>query len=1368
MATPRRKYSQATLKILFALSGNQCAHPECTNTIVEPATEHSDPIVTAHICHIYPLRRGENSRWKEELTEEELNSPENLILLCRQHHAVIDGQHETYPPELLKQWKHDHEAKRINQHPTDLDNAPSAILSQPHFPTELVDQKIKEETNRLRQSRFFPEFNCVDSTLTLARRLANGDLSCGTNGIRCESLAWCIRFLSRTEKLDKAEKYLNLAKELGTCQEIDIADAFIASQRGDKESALSSLAEIDSSLSRTAALMVVGHHDSPAGAVSWLNAAGIDATSLDSEGRRFLLGCQLGLADWEAARRCLDLLTDDDLLSVPVLHHMVAITRLLSTVPTELRAFVHNQLPFDLKNFPLASHAAALEARRVARGHFIEAEKVASQLSLPRAAAMAEEYAFWLELIDPDPDESDRGKKRLESKLRDSKSALRLVHLALEFGINLDRAAVEREIERQIALNGGITYDAALARFSLLLRQESPEDIANAIVQHFDELVDYIDRKAMRSIQIEAFSKAGMFERANECLEVLRQEGLSEAEESSLRSIIAEAEGAAPMENRKVRFEETGSLHDLASLVDDLQTRDDWNGICKYGEILFQRTGALRDAERFASALYKVQKHERLVEFLRSNETLVAQSKHLQIIFCWSLYHEGALLEARSQLARLSNEKNDPNYRALQFNLGISLGDWESLSAFVDNEYLARDKRDARDLLRAAQLALHLSLPRAKELMFVAVNKGSEDAGILGAAYFLATNAGWEDNNEISQWIHKAAALSEKDGPIQRMTLKDVLDLKPQWDRRTSEVWQLLSRGEIPMFVAAQSLNKSLIGLMLFPALANLSESDPRRRGAVPAYSGQRQPRTLDTRRTIGIDATALLTLSFLNLLDETLDALDEIHVPHSTLAWLFEEKQKVSFHQPSRIRDAQRMSHLLHKDVLEKLLPGTVPDSDLSDQVGEELALLITEAEKVRHEEDSQRVVVRPAPVHRVASLMEEEADLTAHAAVLSSCQSIVDKLQQRGQITTEEAKKARAYLQLNEKPWPNQPTIADGAVLYLDSLAVNYFLDLGILDKLKNAGFRAIVGPREISETNELISYEELSDKVNEAIERIRSAVNARIESGKIRVGRRTDTDQTAEPSIPHHPTFDLIALAKHCDAIITDDRFLNQHANIDGGSVQTPIFSTLDLIDTFAARGSKTAEERMMYRTQLRRAGYFFVPVSDDELAHHLNVSTVEDDKVIETAELRAIRENILRVRMSNWLQIPKEGPWLDTIQKVFIRVLKDLWRVDTDFSDARARSDWITAQVDIRGWAHNFSSENGPDIVKNAYYEQILMMLVPPLNVPSEVKNEYGIWVEDRILAPIKEQYTDLYSWILEWQRKGIARVADMKPTEGGEK
>ncbi len=44
---PQRNYSKKTLKILFAKSGNQCAHPNCTNALIEPVTDKSEALVTA-------------------------------------------------------------------------------------------------------------------------------------------------------------------------------------------------------------------------------------------------------------------------------------------------------------------------------------------------------------------------------------------------------------------------------------------------------------------------------------------------------------------------------------------------------------------------------------------------------------------------------------------------------------------------------------------------------------------------------------------------------------------------------------------------------------------------------------------------------------------------------------------------------------------------------------------------------------------------------------------------------------------------------------------------------------------------------------------------------------------------------------------------------------------------------------------------------------------------------------------------------------------------------------------------------------------------------------------------------------------------
>ena len=1350
-----RKISPQTLKILFALSRNQCAHPECTTTVIESATEHSDALVIAQICHIYAINKN-GPRGKSGLTQKELNSPGNLILLCPNHHRLVDGQYETHTADMLKQWKYEHETKVKKQLNSKIIQPDVSRLS--YFPTAIIDQRIKDEIDNLRKSRFFVGFDRTGVSLALGKRLVDKELSGGTDAIRSWALAWCVRLLS-IEELDKAEEYLDFVRNLESCTEIDIADAFISSQKGDKSAALNMLANIGSPASRSAALMIVAHHETAERAVDWLNTAGISATDLDPDGRCFLLAKSLELGRWANTKEILAILSEQDFEGAPALHHMVAMTHLLTTVPEEFRAIVRNQLPFEVARFPLTSDSVALDTRRIAHRHFISASEAARRLNCPNAATVDGEYALWLELRDPE--NSDQGRRQLEAKLSNPEPTLRLVHLGLQFGINLDLVAVEQEIERQIALHGEMTPDTAIARFALALTQETPRGVAEYITHHYDELSKHLYKKALRFYQIEMFSQAGLPEKANEYLDLLLRDGLSESEENRLRIIISTATGTNPVELQKTQFRKTDSLQDLSSLVTELESKKEWHSLCEYGKILFQRTRTVHDAECLATALSNAHKTGQLVELLEENTDILAQSRHLQMLYSSALYHEGALLEARSELGKLNDDSDNQNYRALRVNLEIALGNWNALSAFVDNEYQQRNNRSAQELIRSAHLALRINSPHARDLLFFAADKGNDVADVLAAAYFLATNAGWEEEGEVIHWLQKAIELSGNDGPIQTVSLQDVVDRNPEWNHRASKIWNQLFHGDIPISLAAQFLNKPLIELMIFPALVNPSKNDLRYKAAIPAFSGTRHPIQCTTGRAIGIDLPALYTLSLLNLLDKVLDSFDTVYLPHSTLGWLFKEKEKVEFHQPTKIKDAHQVRNLLVTGNLKKFIPTTIVDSDLSDQIGDELSALITEAQKTREKNDTQNIVVRPYPVHQVGSLMEKEADLTEHAAVMSSCLAIVENLRENGQITANEERKACAYLKFHEKPWPHQPRINDQATLYLDDLAVNYFLHLGILEKLHTAGFRAFISPTKISEIDEFIAYEGTSVRAEEIIEGIRSAVNSRIESGKIKIGKQLDLDKKEQ--FYANPIEELFTLIDDCDVIISDERCINQYGDIDGDIKKTPTLSTLDLLDRLTSIESITLEDKFEYRTQLRRAGYFFVPVNDDELTNYLDASTVKDGKVIETAELKAIRENILHVRMNDWLQLPKELYWLEETIKVFIRILKNLWKDGADVPNIKALSDWIIDQIDIRGWVHRFEVTNQDSAVAGRGV-QILMLLRPPSGISQDLKEEYWNWIEDRILIPVREQYPDLYAWIIEQQRKEISAIVDMDLTE----
>jgi hypothetical protein len=1225
-----------------------------------------------------------------------------------------------------------------------------------NVPTELVDERIQELLEVIRKTRFFIEFDQESAALSLGERLFDGDLAVGSHQVRSIGLAWCARFLARSEHLDKAENFLKVAKSIGENAETRIADAFVISQKGDKPSALQSLASIDSAESRSASLMIVAHHDGPEGALQWMSDTGHTVDKLDSEGKCFLLLNQLQLGLWSEAVHSADNLYETDFEKTPVLHHLSAIAILASTIPLDFRSVVLSQVPFESSSFPLASDSVSLERLRAAHDQFLLAAEAAKHLNCHRTEYLDDEYALWLELRDPT--QTQHGKSRLKNKLRHLSDALGFVPYALQFGIQLDIEAVEREIDRNIAINGGITIGAAVARFAIAFTKPSAEEAANYIVRHQDQLSSHVDPKLMRFRQVELYARAGLTDRANEVLGYLAEKGISREEEINLRRFISESKGSDPVSHRKKQYESTGALEDLIHLVAELEEHQSWDDLCEFGRQLFEQTHSLIDAERLVRAFDNTHKSKSLIEFLQSNSDQLGQSKYLKMSYAWALYNDGFLLESRQKLHELGDLSNSTNYRALLVNLGIALGDWNSLAAYIVNEYQNRNDRTSSDLMGTAQLALHIGSIHAKALVFEAASKAADDAATLVAAYLTATNAGWEAEPGVFKWLERAAELSHDDGPLQRMNFKDILDRKPEWDRRESETWTMIAQSKIPIFMAAQSLNRTLIDLTTFPALVNRSEIDPRRRSAIPAYSGKREPQQVDVSgKTVALDATALLTLSFLNILDIALDTFGTVLIPHSTLRWLFEERHRANFHQPSRIADARQVRDLLATGKLKRFSPSTVANSELSIQIGDELAALIAEAEMVREGDDTQHLVVRSAPVHRLSSLLEEEADLSAHDPVLISCLAVVEKLKQKGQVTADEEQRARAYLQLKERPWPNQPEITDGAVLYLDDLAINYLLHLGLLEKLRGAGLIAVSSPREISENDALIAYGCTSDEVKKIIEQIRASLNARIESGQIKVGGRHELGRDDDNLISEHPTAGIIALARHCDAAVVDDRFMNQHAHIDCGGSLAPLLSTMDLLDSLAAACVISSDDLLEYRTRLRRAGYFFIPVNAAELEQCINTSAVVEGEVLESAELKAIRESVLRVRMSDWLQLPNEAPWLDLTLKAFVTVLRDLWRDGVNIKHVIARSNWLLNQVDLRGWAHSLKRENADDVVRIGRGAHMLLLLTPPVQVESSIIDAYWIWIEDKLLAPVKEQFPELYEWLVNWNKEQVRKL-----------
>lgn len=100
--------SSHTRKILWSLSGNACAR--CgTQLVMTPAAADDRHAIVGRECHI--IAQAPSGPRGLSGSRQDLDGCENLILLCANCHAVVDGQPAQFPPEKLRELKGAHKQR---------------------------------------------------------------------------------------------------------------------------------------------------------------------------------------------------------------------------------------------------------------------------------------------------------------------------------------------------------------------------------------------------------------------------------------------------------------------------------------------------------------------------------------------------------------------------------------------------------------------------------------------------------------------------------------------------------------------------------------------------------------------------------------------------------------------------------------------------------------------------------------------------------------------------------------------------------------------------------------------------------------------------------------------------------------------------------------------------------------------------------------------------------------------------------------------------------------------------------------------------------------------------------------------------------
>ena len=1285
-------------------------------------------------------------RFRDKLAETnlywEFKSTDDLAKSLRVHltriaRRLIEGEARDIPDLQILTERTQEVGASISDLARTIDHAAMRKIRSP-----IIDAEVVRRVERLRKCRLFAAFDTIGETRSIVSALKHGDLASTSDAEKATALAWCARFLS-PHAPSEAESILNgIASpdpEAGS-----IARSCIAAFRGNLQEALGKFSAIGTSVARGAALISVLRVRGFEEADQWLQKARLTLADVDSDAKCLYLATAIDEGEWQLAFEAAKKIRDTDFERSPGLIFMTAAAFLGQAVHTELRMIVARGVPVFAAEFPLRSEPSALQNRRTAMKLYERLHSVAESLEVPEMAIQADDMALWLRLLDPE--ESEKARQDLNNSMQEPSTFLRRLGLALQFDVNIDLERAEGEVDRETALSGGMSYDAAAARLALVFSQKGPKAIAGYIGKHREQLAQHFGWKGVHSLEIGMLAKSNQTTQANARLEESVGRGLTETETSRLRRMLAEATGGDATAERLAVYEESESLVDLRVLVNAYENAHDWPKVSEYGKTLLDAAGDISDAHSYVIALYNVGRLDDALAVFEMYPALLARSATLGLLRATIIFERGRLDDARTALQALRQTHDSPDARQLHINLAIVSGDWESLQGFVESEWNARGDRTPGEMLRAGQIAHHIGAVRGKELVRDAARRSSHDPDVLIGCYNTAVTAGWEDEAEVHQWVEHAAELSGDDGPVRSVTIEEILKSTPDWSRRESKAWDLLEKGEIPISAAGRLLNRSLLSLYLLSALRNLDEPDVRKRPMVYAFSGAREKYDVEPK-IVAMDVTALITAELLNLVDVYIETFDHIVIPHNTLAWLFEEKAKILFHQPSRVVAAREIRRMVSEGHLQTFEGSSIVPDHLVTEVGETLAMLIAEASFDEHADLRQRRVVRGGPVYKANTFMREPADLDPYKRYFCSTFAVVEKLAQKGVLTAQEVADAGAALNLREDRWDSESPIADGAVLYLDDLTVSHLQFLGLLSKLHRANVTAVVSPSELKEADALISYDAKSSDVVSTVDTLRLRLRECMESGKVRLGiaiRVDDEDSSRE--IMTHPTIAMLKLIDEADVGVVDDRFINQHVSIESETTSRPLITTLDLLNVLKVQGKISAAQNQAAIRKLRLAGFSLIPVTVEELTELINTAPVADGVLTETAELRALRESVQRVRMGDCLQLPREINWMHSVTQSCLFTLRELWKDGLDETAAGARSDWLLELADVRRWTHRMN-ETSQELMER-YCIWVMMVAMVPVIEPRPVKEAFWRWFEARVLKPIKEEDTGSYHSLLE--------------------
>lgn len=1216
-------------------------------------------------------------------------------------------------------------------------------ISQDAIVVNAHNADVMQNLSSIKKQRAFDHSFVEQEIQNLVQRVMGGDLCHADIATKVDVLYWATRInASNLKTLDNAKEYREQLLNLNPNSDTRILNALILETEGDCESALRVLRDIDDSDARAVLFIILRRQKSAEVALEWFDK------QVAHEDPHFFTGIgwsnvAISLADigrWEEAAAYL-ITARKHIDDWPDLAYIEGVINVALMLPIEHRI---RTLSMDVFS-PIICTLEGTQIdilRERADERFAIAEEKLHEIHLEERARGAGLWRLWLRLTNRHSQEEQAARLEVQEGMKNEKLALDYLSFAITFNISFDTEPIRKFLEQRKRL-GGLNKAETYAEFQLAELTLSPIEFVSFLEKEEVRITKVLTDPSMKAIisgkQVESLVKDGQFSRARHLLEERKNEFAGKDYER-LQALISTIEGNDPRANLEEIYRQTKDIIDLQNLINCLGRAGDWQALMPLLEELFSRERTAANARQLIDCIRRMSRpaEDKIVEFIEKNKDLLPKHTELRCEMAWALFHLGRWQESKNINDDLLKNRHSNVDIILDINLAILLGDTERFATIVNREYPNRNKLEPRLLMMLATIAAEIDVEerRAFELADLAASKSLDDPGILINAYTLAVQIGKENDEKVSEWMSRAIEQSDEHGPIQKINMRKMIEeMLPAQRERSQRIEEAVVHGEIPIHFAADELNIPLSRIILDTPVNNEKLSDNRGLVIIPIISGARLPVEIRPDWVIGFDASSLMLLWYLDLLQLTLDSFPKVVFTSNTMQLLLNERRNVRFHQPSRVKRAETIQSLNLKTIELQ----DEPPKWLIEEVGIVLAQLLQRAKIAKG------YVIHPLPVYALNVYMEREAELREYKELIVSTQAFASMLFVNGYITEKQRDKSLVYLRLHDRDKNESIVISRLDVpLFLSDLAVSYIQSAGLLEILCSAGVNIQIHPKTLSDQDNLIKAAREGRDLADSLNHIRTILKQDLENGKAIFLQKS---HAISDEIKHGKSAYDINTFEHffeettpCDAISIDDRFLNRHPKITDRNGRTvTIICVLDLLRHFQKCGVISEEEKNEKLHKLRKSGFAFVPVEPSELETLLRKMSLDQNKQLkETAELRTLRQTMMRLRSLDMIQQPIETAFLDRLRLCCLAVIFRLWKDENlALESIIALTDWLWRNISPSpmDWVRTARGKVGilPEAEAFALHIELLLKFSPALR--KERLDAFRNWVERTIFEPL---------------------------------